>query len=103
MVRAKCCEECIEYVVSIMMEPYNNITEPLVSNMSSDEDQYFNIPTNRTVNELKEIIEKKYPNILNINFDQKESQQNFWFISKIKKNQDWLIDLKSMVLNLSNH
>jgi hypothetical protein len=79
------CEECIEYVVSIMMEPYNNITEPLVSNMSSDEDKYFNIPTNRTINELREIIEKKYPNILDINFDQKESQQNFWFISKNKE------------------
>jgi len=79
------CEECIEYVVSIMMEPYNNIIEPLVSNMSSDEDKYFNIPANRTINELKEIIEKKYPNILDINFDQKESQQNFWFISKNKE------------------
>jgi len=79
------CEECIEYVVSIMMEPYNNITKPLVSNMSSDEDKYFNIPTNRTVNELKKIIENKYPNILDINFDQKESQQNFWFISKNKE------------------
>ena len=79
------CEECIEYVVSIMMEPYNNITDPLVSNMSSDEDKYFNIPTNRTINELKEIIEKKYTNILDINFDQKESQQNFWFISKNKE------------------
>jgi len=79
------CEECIEYVVSIMMEPYNNIIEPLVSNMSSDEDKYFNIPTNRTINELKKIIEKKYPNILDINFDQKESQQNFWFISKNKE------------------
>ena len=79
------CEECIEYVVSIMMEPYNNIIEPLVSNMSSDEDKYFNIPTNRTVNELQRIIKKKYPNILDINFDQKESQQNFWFISKNKE------------------
>ena len=79
------CEESIEYVVSIMMEPYNNITEPLVSNMSSDEDRYFNIPTNRTVNELQKIIENKYPNILDINFDQKESQQNFWFISKNKE------------------
>ena len=79
------CEECIEYVVSIMMEPYNNIIEPLVSNMSSDEDKYFNIPTDRTVNELKKIIENKYPNILDINFDQKESQQNFWFISKNKE------------------
>ncbi|MDA9232477.1 hypothetical protein N9O63_01540 [Candidatus Pelagibacter sp.] len=79
------CEECIEYVVSIMMEPYNDIIEPLVSNMSSDEDKYFNIPTNRIIKELKVIIEKKYPNILDINFDQKESQQNFWFISKNKE------------------
>jgi hypothetical protein len=79
------CEECIEYIVSIMMEPYNNITEPLVSNMSSDEDKYFNIPTNRTVQELLDIIEARYPNILEINFDQKENNQNFWFISKNKE------------------
>ena len=79
------CEECIEYIVSIMMEPYNNITEPLVSNMSSDEDKYFNIPTNRTVQELIVIIEARYSNILKINFDQKENNQNFWFISKNKE------------------
>ena len=79
------CEECIEYVVSIMMEPYSDITEPLVSNMSSDEDKYFNIPTNRTVQELKDIIETRYPNILDINFDKKENNQNFWFISKNKE------------------
>ena len=79
------CEECIEYVVSIMMEPYDDITNPLVSNMSSEEDRYFNIPTNRTVQELKNIIEKKYPNILEINFSQKENNQNFWFISKNKE------------------
>ena len=79
------CEESIEYVVSMMMEPYGDITNPLVSNMSSEEDKYFNIPTNRTVNELKNIIEKKYPNILEINFSQKENNQNFWFISKNKE------------------
>ena len=79
------CEECIEYVVSIMMEPYNDITEPLVSNMSSEEEKYFNIPTNRTVQELVEIIKTRYPNILDINFDQKENHQNFWFISKNKE------------------
>jgi hypothetical protein len=79
------CEECVEYVVSVMMEPYSDITEPLVSNMSSDEDKYFNIPTNRTVQELKDIIETRYPNILDINFDKKENYQNFWFISKNKE------------------
>ena len=79
------CEECIEYIVSIMMEPYNDITEPLVANMSSDEDKYFNIPTNRTTNELKDIIIARYSNILKIDFNQKENFQNFWFISKNKE------------------
>ncbi len=79
------CEECIEYIVSIMLEPYNHITEPLVKNMSSEEDKYFNIPTNRTVEELRTVIEKKYPNILDINFEKQENYQNFWFISKNKE------------------
>ena len=68
-----------------MMEPYSNITDPLVSNMSSEEDKYFNIQTNRTVKELQNIIRKKYSNILDINFDKKENNQNFWFISKNKE------------------
>ena len=68
-----------------MMEPYDHITEPLmVKNMSSEEDKYFNIPTNRTYEELRNIIEKKYPNILDINFE-KRKYQNFWFISKNKE------------------
>ena len=79
------CEECIEYIVSIMMEPYNEITEPLVKEMSSDEEKYFNIPAHRTVKDLRNIIEKKYPNILEINFEKKENNQNFWFISKNKE------------------
>jgi 3-dehydroquinate dehydratase len=79
------CDECIEYIVSIMMEPYDNITKPLVANMSSDEDKYFNIPTDRTIQELKLIIQSRYPNILDINFDKKENNENFWFISKNKE------------------
>ncbi len=79
------CEECIEYIVSIMMEPYSEITEPLVKEMSSDEEKFFNIPTHRTVEDLRNIIEKKYPNILEINFEKKENNQNFWFISKNKE------------------
>ncbi len=79
------CEECIEYLVSIMMEPYDNITDPLVKNMSSEEDNYFNIPTDRTLEELRNILEEKYPNILDINFNRKENNQNFWFISKNKE------------------
>ena len=79
------CEECIEYIVSIMMEPYNSIVNPLVKEMSSDEEKYFNIPTHRKVEELRNIIEAKYPNILDINFEEKENNKNFWFISKNKE------------------
>ena len=79
------CEECIEYIVSIMMEPYNEIIDPLIKKMSSEEDENFNIPTDRTVEELKSIIEKKYPNILTINFDKKKNYKKFWFISKNKE------------------
>jgi len=79
------CEECIEYIVSIMMEPFDDIVKPLISQMSSEEDQYFNIPTNRTVEDLRNIIEKRYPDILRINFEKKENKKNFWFISKNKE------------------
>ncbi|MBD1143851.1 hypothetical protein IDH14_04085 [Pelagibacterales bacterium SAG-MED33] len=79
------CEECIEYVVSIMMEPYNEITTPLITQMSSEEDKYFTIPSSRSLMELRNIIEKKYSNILKINFDKKQHTQNFWFISKNKE------------------
>ena len=78
-------EECIEYVVSMMMEPYDYIVAPLVKLMSSEEEKYFNIPTERTIADLKDILEKKYPQILEIDFTKKENNQNFWFISKNKE------------------
>jgi hypothetical protein len=79
------CEECIEYVVSMMMEPYDDIVNPLVNKMSSEEERHFNIPTNRTVSELRDILENKYSNIIKIDFSKKENNQNFWFISKNKE------------------
>ena len=77
--------ECVEYIVSLMMEPYESITDPLTKLMSSDEDKYFNIPTMRTILDLRYILEKKYSDILKIDFTQKENNQNFWFISKNKE------------------
>ena len=78
-------DECTEYVVSMMMEPYDDIVNPLINKMSSEEEKYFNIPTNRTVFELKTILEDKYSKILSIDFLKKENNQNFWFISKNKE------------------
>ena len=68
-----------------MMEPYDNIVAPLIKKMSSEEDKYFNIPTERTVSELKTILENKYSEILKIDFKKKENNLNFWFISKNKE------------------
>jgi len=78
-------EECMEYIVSMMMEPYDNIINPLIHKMSSEEEKYFDIPTSRTVLELRNILEEKYDDILKIDFEKKENNQNFWFISKNKE------------------
>ena len=78
-------DECIECLVSLMMEPYDEIVNPMISKMSSDEDKYFDIPTDRTIEDLRNILEINYPNILKIDFSTKESNQNFWFISKNKE------------------
>jgi hypothetical protein len=53
--------------------------------MSSDEENYFNIPTDRSVEELRKILEKKYSEILEINFKKEENFKKFWFISKNKE------------------
>jgi len=78
-------EECVEYIVSMMMEPYDSITDPLINNMSSEEDKYFNIPADRKVFDLKKVIEKNYRSIIEIDFKDKNSTSNFWFISKNKE------------------
>ena len=78
-------EECVEYLVSLMMEPYDDIVNPLINQMSSEEEKYFNIPTDRTVADLREILETKYQEILKIDFSEKKNNQNFWFISKNKE------------------
>ena len=78
-------EECVEYIISLMMEPYDDIVNPLINQMSSEEEKYFNIPTDRTVADLREILETKYQEILKIDFSKKKNNQNFWFISKNKE------------------
>ena len=84
-IEQKTCDECIEYIVSMMLEPFDSIVKPLIGQMSSEEDQYFTIPTHRTVEDLRNVIEKRYSDILKINFEKKENYKNFWFISKNKE------------------
>ena len=77
--------ECSEYLISMMMEPYDRITDPLIHEMSSEEENYFNIPTEKKISDLKNILEDNYSEILKIDFSEKKNNQNFWFISKNKE------------------
>jgi len=78
-------DECIEYIVSLMMEPYDKIINPLIKKMNVDEEKYFNIPTQKNIENLRNILEKNYSEIIKIDFSKKENNQNFWFISKNKE------------------
>ncbi len=78
-------DECLEYIVSMMMEPYDSIIEPLINNMSSEEDDHFTIPGHKKVSDLKKILENYYKSIIKIDFKVKNSNANFWFISKNKE------------------
>ena len=62
-----------------MMEPYSKIIQPLIRKMSSEEDKYFNIPTDRNVEELRSIIKSKYSNILSIDFNRDENIKMVYF------------------------
>ena len=59
-------DECIEYIVSLMMEPYDNIINPLIKKMSSDEEKHFNIPTQKNIENLRNILENNYSEIIKI-------------------------------------
>ena len=84
-VEANLKDEGIEYIVSLMMEPYDEIVNPMINKMNSDEEKYFDIPTTRTIQDLRNILEENYSDILKIDFSTKQSNQNFWFISKNKE------------------
>ena len=84
-VESNLSDEGIELVVSLMMEPYDEIINPLVRQMSSNEESYFEIPGARSTTDLKEIIENSYSNIIEIDFSKDLENENFWFISKNKE------------------
>ncbi len=77
--------ECCEFIISLMMEIYPDIVEPLSYEMSIDEDEYFDIDTSKTIDEVCKLIENQYTWLLNIDFDNKENIFNFWYYSKNKQ------------------
>ncbi len=84
-IEAKVCEECLEYLVSMFMEPFDEIVKEFIDKMSSDEDKHFTIPSQRTVIQLRNILENHYSELIKLDFNKKENNLNFWFISKNKE------------------
>tara|TARA_B100001123_G_scaffold8353_1_gene10308 strand:- start:1509 stop:3167 length:1659 start_codon:yes stop_codon:yes gene_type:complete len=84
-IESEVCEECLEYLVSMFMEPFDEIVKEFKKKMSSDEDKHFTIPSNRTVIQLRDILENHYSEIIKLDFNKKENNHNFWFISKNKE------------------
>ena len=78
-------DEGTELIVSLMMEPYDDIINPLVRQMNSNEESYFEIPGSRNTTDLQKIIENSYRNIIDIDFSKDLENENFWFISKNKE------------------
>tara|TARA_Y100000590_G_scaffold2160_1_gene2848 strand:- start:1391 stop:3049 length:1659 start_codon:yes stop_codon:yes gene_type:complete len=79
------CEECLEYIVSMFMEPFDEIVKEFINRMSADEDKYFTIPSHKTVIQLRDILENHYSELLKLDFKKRENNKNFWFISKNKE------------------
>ena len=77
----------------MMLEPFDYIVKPLVNQMSSEEDKYFTIPTDRNIR-LRNIIEKGIQIYLKLT--QKENNKTFGLFQKIKKNLGMLIDLRKL-------
>ena len=73
----------------MMMEPYDQYCSPLVNKMSSEEERYFNIPTERTATRLRDELRREVStNIKRLTFLKMKIIKIFGLFQKIKKNQD---------------
>jgi len=77
--------ECCELIVSLLMEVYPEIVEPLSYEMSIDEEDYFDFDTSRSIGDVCALIEKKYAWLVEIDFEKKDNIFNFWYYSKNKQ------------------
>ncbi len=77
--------ECCEFIVSLLMEVYPEIVEPLSYEMSIDEEDYFDFDPSRSIGDICALIEKRYAWLIDIDFEKKNNIYNFWYYSKNKQ------------------
>lgn len=73
-----------EQLVSLLLEPYGELVDGIVSCMGADESAAFNIDGAMSINQLKEIIEDVYGWALPIDWQQAENQARVWYVSEEK-------------------
>ena len=77
--------ECCELIVSLLMEVYPEIVEPLSYEMSIDEEDYFDFDTSRSIGDVCALIEKRYAWLVEIDFEKQDNIYNYWYYSKNKQ------------------
>ena len=92
------CEECIEYIVSIMMEPYSEITEPLVKEIR--------IATNHLNNILSTIDDKETLNDIKLTINSARSIFNKIDdmsddLEKLSKDKELTKSIRDLTIGLS--
>jgi len=77
--------ECCEFIVSLLMEVYPDIVEPLSYEMSINEEDFFDFDSSRSIGDICALIEKRYAWLIDIDFEKKNNIFNFWYYSKNKQ------------------
>jgi hypothetical protein len=77
--------ECCEFIVSLLMEVYPDIVEPLSYEMSINEEDFFDFDSSRLIGDICALIEKRYAWLIDIDFEKKNNIFNFWYYSKNKQ------------------
>lgn len=73
-----------EQLVSLMLEPYGDLVDPLVDGMGADEDAAFRIDGAMTLSRLQEVIEDVYGFALKLDWTDPENDARAWYVSAEK-------------------
>ena len=73
-----------EALLSLMLEPYENLVDELGSHMAVFDEKYLNLNGSIKCHKLKDIIEKHFSWVLKTNYNLKKNKQKFWYVSEEK-------------------
>ncbi len=73
-----------EQFLSLMLEPYGDLVDPLVDWLQADEHQYFYIDGSVKIGELKKIIQSHCAWAVDTNFEVEGNRGRFWYVSEEK-------------------